>query len=325
MASSGSSPLVPAKHNTTISSTSATKCSHLAGSPAALPASTTALPASPAGMGFSSLPPLPIISQPFGFLKSVDLRIVGLDLCDVPVKSRWELVLFKPIVEQPRSEDVFESKLEFGDWGTESESVPNVSGFETGAELVSDVGQDEPEPSPVFEDFLGSSFDNLDRVADVESDEEPQSPIEIIQTKLIQIPQSGEGHRTKRVKTPAGRTYLPLVRKMLGMQAKSSTSPSQPKSSSPKSTAKPSRKYFRLASKSTSKLPKSATPIEQEPILIEEIGSSAEKTLDKEAGEAPAKQGSTLVPSSKPSPKREHTARKTTTSTLVPKRKASTK
>jgi len=158
------------------------------------------------------------------------------------------------------------------------------------------VGQDETESSQVFENFVGSSFDNLDRVADVESDEKPQTPIEIIQTKPIQIPQSEEGHRTKRVETPAGRTDLPLVCKLLGMQAKLSTSPSQAKSSSPKSTTKPSRKSFRLASQSTSKLPKSAKPSEQEPILIEEIGSSAENSPIKEAGEAPAEQGSTLVP-----------------------------
>jgi len=140
-----------------------------------------------------------------------------------------------------------------------------VGGFEIGAEPGSDVCQGKTEPSPVFKYFVGSSFDNLDRVADVESDEEQQAPIDIIQTKPIQIPQFGEGHRIKRVKTPAGRADVPLVRKLLGMQAKSSTFPSQSKSSSPKSTAKPSRKSFRLASKSTSKLPKSAKPSEQEP------------------------------------------------------------
>ena len=103
-----------------------------------------------------------------------------MNLSDLPVKFGWELVLCKPVVEQPRSEDVFESGLEFRGWGTESESVPDVGGFETGAEPVSDVAQGETEPSLAFEDFVGSSFDNLDRVADVESDEEPQTLIEII-------------------------------------------------------------------------------------------------------------------------------------------------
>jgi len=167
-----------------------------------------ALPGFSATMGFYSLPPLPIFLKPFGFLKSVDLRTVGLNLSDLPVKFGWELVLCKPVVEQARSEAVFESGLDFGGWGTESEFVHDVGVFEIGSEPVSDVGQGEAEPSPPFEDFVGSSFDNLDRVADVESDEEPQNPIEIIQAKPIQIPQSGEGHRTKRVNTPAGRTDL---------------------------------------------------------------------------------------------------------------------
>jgi len=124
-----------------------------------------------------------------------------LDLGDVPVKFGWELVLFKPIVEQPRSKGVSMSGLDFGGFGTRSEYVPNLGGFETGAEPVSDVDKAEPEPSPVFEDFLGTSFDNLVRVIDIDVDEEPQTPIKIIQTKPIQIPQSGEGQRQRHFKT----------------------------------------------------------------------------------------------------------------------------
>ena len=37
-------------------------------------------------------------------------------------------------------------------------------------------------------DFLDSSFDNLDRVADVVSDEEPKTPSEPIQPTIDQIP-----------------------------------------------------------------------------------------------------------------------------------------
>jgi len=108
-----------------------------------------------------------------------------LDLGDVPVKFGWELAVLKQVVEQLRSNGVFESGLEFRGLGTKSESVPDVSGFETRAEPVSDVGKAEIEPSPIFEDFLGTSFDNLDRVADIDLDEEPQTPIEITQTKPI--------------------------------------------------------------------------------------------------------------------------------------------
>ena len=135
------------------------------------------LPGFFAGMGFNSLPPLPIFSKPFGFLKSFDLRTVGLNLSDLPVKFGGELVLCKPVVEQARFEAIFEFGLDFGGWGTESESIPDVGGFEIGAEPVSGVGQGETEPSPAFEDFVGSSFDDLDRIADVESDEEPQTPL----------------------------------------------------------------------------------------------------------------------------------------------------
>ena len=173
MASPGSSSLVPIKRSTTGSSPSATKRSRLASLPTVLPASTPVFPASPAGIGFNSLPPLPIISKPFGFLKNVDLRTVELNLSDLPVKFGWELVLFKPVVEQPRSDGVFESGLEFGGLGTEFESGLDVSGFEIGAKPVSNMGKAETQPSSVFQDFLGTAFDNLDRVADIDLDEEP--------------------------------------------------------------------------------------------------------------------------------------------------------
>ena len=132
MASFGSSSLVPVKRSTTSSSPLATKRSCLASPPILLGSSV--------GVGFNSLPPLPIILKPFDFLKSIDLTTVAWDLYDVPVKSGWELVLFKLVVEQPRSEDVFKSGVELGGWGIESKSVPDVSGFKTGVEPISDVG-----------------------------------------------------------------------------------------------------------------------------------------------------------------------------------------
>ena len=38
-------------------------------------------------------------------------------------------------------------------WEKRSEPVPDVGGFETGMETVSNVGEAKPEPAPVFEDF----------------------------------------------------------------------------------------------------------------------------------------------------------------------------
>jgi len=49
----------------------------------ALPLSVTTSMAFPRGMGFNSLPPFPIVSTIFGFLKSLDLRTMGLELGDV--------------------------------------------------------------------------------------------------------------------------------------------------------------------------------------------------------------------------------------------------
>jgi len=60
-----------------------------------LPFSTTAAPTPVKGTGFNFLPPLPIVSTIFGFLKSLDLRIVEEELGDVPRVFRWDLVLFE--------------------------------------------------------------------------------------------------------------------------------------------------------------------------------------------------------------------------------------
>jgi len=123
--------------------------------------------------------------------------------------------MFKLVVEQPRSEGIFESGLEIGDLGIEFESVPDLGGFETGAEPVTEVGQGETEPSPVFEDFLRSSFNNLDRVADVESDEEPQTPIEIIQTKPVQLPPIWRGPPNKAFQNTCGKNRSPARSKFV--------------------------------------------------------------------------------------------------------------
>ena len=66
----------------------------------ALPLSTAAIPTSLGGMGFESLPPLPIILKTFGFLKCVNLSSVGLGLNEVPSVFGWDLVMWKPILEQ---------------------------------------------------------------------------------------------------------------------------------------------------------------------------------------------------------------------------------
>jgi len=82
MASSGKIT-VTKRSSSTGSSAQRSKRARLVFSLAILPVSTAAIPAPIAGMGFNFLPPLPIITMPFKFLKSVDLKTIGKDLDDI--------------------------------------------------------------------------------------------------------------------------------------------------------------------------------------------------------------------------------------------------
>jgi len=68
----------------------------------------------------------------------------------------------------------------------------------------------------VFKENVDDSFD---KVADFEKDEEVKIPIMVVQPKTLKIPQTDEGQKRKRIKTPAGRTDLPLARQFKVMQA----------------------------------------------------------------------------------------------------------
>jgi len=76
-----------------------------------LPLSAAVGPVPITGIGFNSLPPLPIISTIFGFLKSLDLRTVGIELGDVPPEFGWDLVLFEPDMEPTRPKGVLEPNM----------------------------------------------------------------------------------------------------------------------------------------------------------------------------------------------------------------------
>jgi len=65
------------------------------------------------------------------------------------------------------------------------------------------------------------------------------------------------------------------------MQAKASSSPSQQKSTKPKSTVKPTRKSFRIATQSTQKPRRKIESSKQSPPMIEEIVSSPERSLSE--------------------------------------------
>ena len=130
-----------------------------------------------------------------------------------------------------RAETGIEPISELGDLGTGPKPVPGVD----------EVGV---EPPSIFEENVDVSFD---KVADFERNEEIETPVVIMQPKLIRLPQPREGSKRKRIKTPAGRIDLSLVRQFRAMQAKAS----QPQSTKPKPSVKPTRKSFRIAIQST--------------------------------------------------------------------------
>jgi len=53
----------------------------------------------------------------------------------------------------------------------------------------------------VFEENVDDSFD---RVADFEKEEDVEILIMVVQSKTTKIPQTDEGQKRKRIKTPAG-------------------------------------------------------------------------------------------------------------------------
>jgi len=92
----------------------------------------------------------------------------------------------------------------------------------TGFELVPDVAisgvREEPLSKPLDDVF--SSFDDFERVADIEAEEPLATPSEPSQTKTDPQTQTEEGVRRRRFRTPAGRLDLPRVRKRLAVRAK---------------------------------------------------------------------------------------------------------
>ena len=132
--------------------------------------------------------------------------------------------------------------------GPVCEGVSGLGETGIGPEPVPDLGEVGTEPPPVFEDSLGDPFDNLDQVADIDKDEGSDPPIVIVQTKPIQIPQTGEGQRRKRFKIPTGQIDLSFVHKFRFLQSKSSSSPSSLAEKTKKTSTKSSRKSSRLTS-----------------------------------------------------------------------------
>jgi len=152
---------------------------------------------------------LPIICNPFGFLKSLNLSSVGLGLDAIPFKFGWNLVVWNPVGVQSEPKDVLgpnETHIEVVDVLDESppsEGDSDSVRVETGSEPVSEQGEfgtgPEPflkfgeigvEPPLLFEDDVDDSFD---RVADFEKEEVVEIPILAVQTSTLKASQPNEG------------------------------------------------------------------------------------------------------------------------------------
>jgi len=156
---------------------------------------------------------------------------------------------------------------------TGPEPVPEVVDVRTGAEPILEkaVGAVETVPIPAtgegdlrFEDFPGDEFEKVGEFTPEESSQRTPAPA----LKHPAKTPSGDEPRKKRIKTLAGRTDLPWVRKLKALKEK--TSSSSPKSP-PKQSSQPTRKSYRLAAQGVR-----SSSINQGPPVIEEIPSSSE-------------------------------------------------
>jgi len=171
-------------------------------------------------MGLAISPRLPIICNPFRFLKSLDSTSIGLGLDEIPFEFGWNLVIRKPFGVQFGSKavlepneagfevvDVLNDSSAYEDDGdsdtiraeTGSEPVSEQGDLGTGFEPLPEIGEVRVEPSPIFEENVDVSFD---KVADFERDEEVDTPVVIVQPRTIRLRQLGEGPKRKRIKTP---------------------------------------------------------------------------------------------------------------------------
>jgi len=175
---------------------------------------------------------------------------MGLGFNEVPPEFGWDMVLFEPILEQSVPKDVqgpSEVQTKVIDVNDDSslfeEDFDSVL-VETRSEPVPESSNPQLELNPIYEERLDDFLDDFSKnVADIDLGERLETPIETVQTTPIQTPQIGEGQKKKRIKVHAGQTDLLFVRQFGATQAKTSSSPSQPESATPKPTPKQSRKF----------------------------------------------------------------------------------
>jgi len=184
--------------------------------------------------------------------------------------------------------------------------------METGGTLVHRIeGGDS-----FLEDYPGDSFE---KVGEIKLDETPQTPSEpVLSIPSDEAPTTTEP-RKKRIKTLAGRTDLPWVRKMMAQQSQTSPSSHQPSTKQPSQLT---RNSHRLAAQG---FIRRSSYTKQGPLVIEEIVSSSEGSLIRNPETPTATLVSPVLESEQASTETSPLSKQTPTSRLVLKRKATPK
>jgi len=190
----------------------------------------------------------------------------------------------------------------------------------TGSKPVHDFGKVSSESLPVFEDYPSDTFEKVD---EIDLDEGPKTPSELVPSIPTGETLTREGIKKKRIKTTAGRTNLPFVRKFLAQQARSSSPSSRLPSAQSQQTPTPTRKSYQLAAQGVFR---KTSATKQGPLVIEEIESSPEgsptKGLETAASKQPLPVPGSEQASTKSSPP---TSLRTPSSRPASKRKAPSK
>ena len=211
----------------------------------------------------NSAPPRPITHTTFGYITQINLKNIGLDLCDIPYSFGWELVLYVGTIPCPIS-----SAAGAGSLGFQEQFLTNSETFDGDFEPCSSSPLETTQRTgDVFFDDL---FFDLKEDSDEKSGENPVQKDDSV--PLV----SRTGEKRKRVKTVARRTRTPRTRPQ--PRSRPSLTPSSPPS-------QPPRKSARIVFKSTPRTSKPSVPI------VEEISSSTEGFSSSDSEDTTFKQG----------------------------------
>ena len=138
-------------------------------------------------------------------------------------------------VEEARIGD--EPDLEAEEFRIAKEPVPADVEMGTGDIPVHGIGEGDSH----FKDYPGDDFEKVGEYTPEETSQSPSTPTP--EKPAEETPASSES-RKKRIKTLAGRTDLPWVRKLIVLKSKTSSSSLQAPQKQP---SQPTRKSYRLA------------------------------------------------------------------------------